>query len=191
MVAPLLAAVLFASSGFLAALEHTTEAGADLAEASESAPEETQDAVESVESLPEVAELTGRQADALVALADALEGSAARVAALNDSLAAQVEGLDEQVESIRGIHSPIKCIEDRLGALLDATRTVPGAFGAIGSALDDLKDAQNKSIRHLRSINRKLAALGVVGEAGGAQPPPPPGRAPAPDPAPAPGPRDC
>lgn len=69
-VAPLIAAPFLTGSGFMNALERTTEASARLAETSEEAPERTASAAEGVEDLPRVADLTQQQADAFEILAD-------------------------------------------------------------------------------------------------------------------------
>ena len=61
VVAPMIAAVVLCGSGFLDALERTTEQSALLAEASEKAPRTTAAAAKEVEDIPQMADLTGRQ----------------------------------------------------------------------------------------------------------------------------------
>ena len=177
---PISAAVLLMGSGFLSSLESTTEESARLAATSEEAPGETRAAAGEVARLPDVADLTSRQADAFRALADALEISAGRVEDFNSTLASQAGGLRDLRATILGLISPALCVERRLDSLLGATRSTPGAIGSISSSMNDIIDAQNKSIRHLKSINRKLTALGAVATASDVEPPPPPGDVPGP-----------
>lgn len=182
IAAPLIAALLLCGSGFMRALEDTTRASVALAGSSESAPKTTEAAVEEVETLPAVADLTERQAAAMGALADALEVSSQRVRDLNASVADQASSLAKLTGAIDAIDSSIGCIKTRLRRLLEASRVAPPRLSAIAGTVAELRGAQEKSIRHLRSINRKLSALGIAATATDVEAPPPPGGAPAPDP---------
>lgn len=178
LMAPLVAATLMSGSGFLDALELTTKRSVDLARTSKDAPERARAGVEEVASLPQIADLTTQQANAFDALADALQLSAERVFELNDSLNDQVEGLDRLAGDIESLDAPISCARERIAELASSSRQTPPVLREIGATLDRIIASQNKSIRHLRSINRKLTALGVAATAQGVEPPPPPGNAP-------------
>lgn len=191
IVAPLVAALLLFGSGFMRALEDTTRASIALARSSESAPRTTEAAVEEVETLPTVADLTDRQATAMAALADALEISSQRVRDLNRSVAGQSSSLAKLTETIDAFDKTIGCIETRLRMLLEVSGTAPPRLGAIAATVAELRGAQEKSIRHLRSINRKLSALGAAAVATDVEAPPPPGNAPAPAPGGSPGDLRC
>jgi uncharacterized coiled-coil protein SlyX len=180
IVAPLIAALLLCGSGFMRALEDTTRASIALARSSESAPKTTEAAVDEVETLPTVADLTDRQATAMAALADALEVSSQRVRDLNESVADQSSSLAKLTTAIDAFDKTIGCIETRLRMLLEASGAAPPRLGAIAATVAELRAAQEKSIRHLRSINRKLSGLGVAAAATDVEAPPPPGDAPAP-----------
>lgn len=180
IVLPLVSGLLLGGSAFLDALERTTIASAELAHASEDAPASTRAAVEEVESLPAIAVLTGRQADAFAALADALEISAARVVDLNASLSSQVEGLRDLHDSIEDLDPAVACLRGRIERLNAASSGGPAAIEQISATLRRVDDSQKKSLRHLRSINRKLTALGVLAAVTGVEPPPRPGEAPRP-----------
>lgn len=188
---PLLAALLLTTSGFLDSLERTLEASSRLAESSEEAPQATRDAASEVGSLPGIARLTEQQAQALDALTEALNVSAGRVSDLETSL-------EDQIESIRTVESDLGsfpglmgCVRGRLSALLAASEGVPNRIDGLSGTLRHVVRSQNKSIRHLKSINRKLTALEIAAAAQGVKPPPPPtdGEPPGPG-APEPG-RDC
>lgn len=188
VVAPLVAALLLFGSGFLDALERTTDASGRLLEASAEAPESTATAAREVGSLPDIAELTARQADGLRALADALELSAERVETLDTALGDQLDGLDRVIADLDGIAPLLGCARDRLRGLLRASDEVPGSLGSLTGILRRVIGSQEKSVRHMRSINRKLAALGVAASAQGVEPPEGPGAPPEIDPgAPPPG----
>ncbi|MGH2755509.1 MAG: hypothetical protein ACRDLB_13910 [Actinomycetota bacterium] len=191
IVAPLAAAFILVTSGFLAALEDTTDASTDLAAASESAPQTTAEAARGVGSLPKIARLTAQQSNALGALADALAASAERVEDLNGSLARQSEELGDLEGGLREVLPQITCIENRIGRLRRASSGVSPSLNAITDTLRRLIASQNKSIRHTRSINRKLTALGVAAGLQGVEPPPPPSGAPEPGPGVAPPGRPC
>ncbi|MDQ3986777.1 MAG: hypothetical protein M3280_09805 [Actinomycetota bacterium] len=169
---PLSSALLLMGSGFLSSLEKTTEESARLAATSEEAPRETKMAAREVARLPEVADLASRQAAAFDALADALEVSAGRVEAFNSTLASQVRGLGELRGAVLDLLPPAACAGRRLGSVLRASRGTPDAVLSISSSMEDIIEAQNKSIRHLKSINRKLTALGAVATASDVEPPP-------------------
>ena len=162
---PLIAAAILGWSGFLDRLEATTIESARLAAASEEAPQSTGRAAEEVESLPSIARLTGQQAQAFQALADALRVSAGRVFRLNDSLDAQADQVGDIESGIRAIRHTLGCVSDRLRGLLAVSDRVPGRVEAIRTILEDVERTQRRSIRHLKSINRKLTALGVVARA--------------------------
>jgi hypothetical protein len=191
IVAPLAGLLLFGGSAFLDALEQTTEESLALAEASEEAPVTTAEAAGEVETLPAVAQLTKEQAAAFRALAEALQVSADRIAGFNDTLAGQAEGLEALAAAMARVDGSVRCIRTRLDALLDASEATPPALAAVSDPLVGITSAQNKSIRHLKSINRKLTALGVVAVASGVEAPPPPEDAPAPEPGAAPEAVDC
>ena len=72
-----------------------------------------------------------------------------------------------------------------------ASGEVTPSIDQITVTLGRLIDSQNKSIRHTRSINRKLAALGVVATVQGVEPPPPAPDAPVPEGGSAPPGREC
>jgi hypothetical protein len=174
LVAPLIAVVLVGASGFLDGLERTTEASLELAESSREAPADTRRAAREVSDIPAIAELTTRQADAFRGLADALEVSAERVFQLNSSLDEQAGTIGRLRDGITSLRAPIDCVEARLRLLLRTSGRVPPNLDDIRASLIELIAAQNKSIRHLKSINRKLTALGVAAEASDVKVPPPP-----------------
>ena len=191
VVAPLVAAVLLVGSAWLNALERTTDASARLAEASRSAPATTQKAAEGVKTLPAIAQLTRRQAVAFRALADALAASATRVKQLNESIGDQVDTIDELDAAIAGFEDYVDCTRQRLRTLATISGRVPPGLEAIAATMDRLSAIQDRSIRHLRSINRKLALLGVAATATGVKIPPAPTGGTTPRPGPAPKPVDC
>jgi len=162
---PLAALSVLGWSGFLDRLEAMTRSSAALARASEEAPRTTEEAAEEVTTLPAVARLTTRQADAFTALSAALDVSAERVFSLNDSLDAQSSGIQEIVTGITDIEEVLDCVGDRLNDLIHVSRRVPESVSGIARVLGDVEQTQRKSIRHLKSINRKLTALGVAAEA--------------------------
>ena len=174
LIPPLIGALLFTGSGFLSALETTTDRSAELAASSESAPRSTGRAVEELAPLPVLADLTTVQADAFDELAKALDLSAQRVFALNDTLADQADGIDRMTTGLEGLDEPLDCVSANLQRLRAQSRVVPGGIREVESILDDIIGSQDKAIRHLRSINRKLAALGLVATASGVEPPPAP-----------------
>jgi hypothetical protein len=191
IVAPLLAATLVVTSGFLGALEDTTDASKDLVASSREAPKTTAEAARGVGSLPAIADLTTRQAQALGALADALNASAERVTDLNGSLASQSEELDTLSGGLRRILPQVDCIQARITRLQRASNDVSPSLDAITVTLGRLIESQKKSIRHTRSINRKLATLGVVASLQGVEPPQPPADPPAPEAGTSPPGREC
>lgn len=171
IAAPLVALVALVLSGFLSELETMTEESAALARSSASAPRTTQEAAEEVEDLPQLAELTTQQANAFGVLADALEVSAQRVEDFNGLLADQQAGLADLARSMGAFDEPLDCIDRTLSDLLASSRATPGEVRAITATLSGITDAQNKAIRHLKSLNRKLAALGVLATATDVEPP--------------------
>ena len=171
IAAPLVALTALVFSGFLSELETMTEESAALARSSASAPRTTQAAAEEVEDLPQLADLTTQQAKAFAALADALEISAQRVEDFNALLAAQQGDLAELARSMASFDEPLDCVDRTLNDLLASSRATPGEVRAITTTLSGITDAQNKAIRHLKSLNRKLAALGALATASGVDPP--------------------
>ncbi len=176
------AALALTMSGWLSSLERTTEQSALLAESSKTAPRTTGAAEQEVSGLPAIADLTGRQAAAFDALADALEVSSQRVADFNDTLGSQIQGLGALRASMAALDDPISCVRGRLATLLSASARTPRALDRITAGLAAIRAAQNKSIRHLRSINRKLTALGPLATASGVEAPPVPDLRPPPQP---------
>lgn len=174
LIAPLIAVMLLGTSGFLHELEEMTEASVAMAEAGREAPAATRKAAENVEQLPVIAELTTRQAGAFATLADALEVSARRVFSLNETLDEQATAIDDLIAAIHGLSEPLGCVEERLRKLTRLARDVPPRLREIPPIIDRLIAAQEKSIRHLRSINRKLTAFGAVARASRVRVPPAP-----------------
>lgn len=174
IVLPLIATAVLGWSGWLDRLDATTVASAELARASEEAPATTRAAAEQVESLPAIARLTTQQADAFNILRDALQVSAQRVFRLNDSLTTQADQVGDIVDGIDEIRGVVGCIGQRLRGLLGASRQVPRSVERIAATLRTVDKTQRGSIRHLKSINRKLTALGVAAEATNVKPPPAP-----------------
>lgn len=138
VVAPMIAALLLVGSGFMDALQRTTEASVALAEATGSAPNTTKRARVEVADLPEVAELTRQQAVAFEALAQALAGSARRVEGLTATLDDQAAGIAAQTDAVGSVGGSVGCIKNRLRSLTDSAERVPGAFDAIALALESL-----------------------------------------------------
>lgn len=162
---PLVALFALTMSGFLSHLEDTTEASAALARSSASAPRTTGAAAAEVETLPQLAELTTQQANAFKALADALDLSAARVEDFNGLLEGQEKDLAELASSMGELDQPLDCIDETLADLLASSSATPRVVRAITATLGGITRSQNKAIRHLQSLNRKLAALGVLATA--------------------------
>ena len=174
IIAPLVAAMLLSISGFLNELEETTVGSVQLAQAGRDAPATTQEAADNVADLPAIADLTSRQADAFETLANALETSADRVFTLNDTLDQQARTIGDLATGIADLSEPVSCVEDRLRKLGVLAGRVPPRLREMPAILERLTRAQEKSLRHLRSINRKLTALGVAAEASDVEAPPPP-----------------
>ena len=191
VAAPLIAGTVFVGSGFLSALEDSTEASLRLAALSEDAPRSTAEAVAELDPLPVVARLTARQADLAHVLADALEISSNRLDDVNASLERQGEGLRQLEAALAGLAPRIACIRSRTADLLRSARESPQLLGDVTVTLRRVVPWQEKSVRHLRSINRKLAALGLVAAATDAEPPPPPPPTTAPEAEPQVTPIDC
>jgi hypothetical protein len=178
---PLVALFALTMSGFVRDLERTTEQSAALAAASEEAPRTTGEAARQVESLPQLARLTEQQATAFRALSDALEVSAERVIDFNDSVRTQSSNLGTLLESMERLGDPLGCVDETLVRLLRASGATPEVVESIGGKMVLITAAQNKAIRHLKSINRKLTALGLAAGATGVEPPSSPPDAPAPE----------
>ena len=188
---PLVAAVALVGSGFLSSLDHAAESSVRLAEATERAPGSTAEAAEELGTLPEVARLTSRQAELAAALVGALRVSAGRLRDVNRSLGSQAEDLASLAGAIDGLDPRLACIRERTADLVAASGTAPAELRSISGELEQVLRWQEKALRHLRSINRKLAALGVVAAATGVQPPPLPGSGPSPQPDEPPGAVPC
>jgi hypothetical protein len=191
VAAPLAALFLLGSSAFLDALEKTTEQSLALADSSEEAPRTTARAAGEVETLPVIARLTKEQAAAFRALSEALRVSANRIVDLNETVGTQSDGLQDLAGAMSRAKRSARCIRARLGVLLAASRATPAALDDVAAPLATITEHQEKSIRHLKSINRKLTALGVVATASDVKAPPPPEDAPAPQPGDTPEPLDC
>ena len=174
LIPPLIGAVLFTGSGFLRALEATTDTSAEMAAASREAPRSTAASAEELDSLPAIADLTTHQAEAFDQLAGALEMSAQRVFALNDRLVEQADGIAQMRSGLSELHAPLSCVRARIARLAEQGRTVPAGIRRVETILERIIGSQDKAIRHLRSINRKLTALGIVATASGVEPPPQP-----------------
>lgn len=169
LVAPLIAAMLLSLSGFTDSLERATKISREMASLSEEAPAETAAAARGVGELPEIAELTHQQATALAALADALDVSERRIEQLGGTLDEQIDGMIRLRADLRGLSPVIACVRQRLSSLVDAAAPVPNRLGAMQDTIEGLSRAQQRSIRHMRSINRKLAALGAIATAQGVE----------------------
>ena len=174
LIPPLVGCVLLAGSGFLRALESTTDTSADIAVASREAPRSTAAAAEELDSLPALADITTHQADAFDQLARALEMSAQRVFALNDRLVEQADGIEEMRSGLAALGAPLSCVRSHIARLTEQGQAVPGGIRRVEAIIERIIGSQDKAIRHLRSINRKLIALGAVATASGVRPPPPP-----------------
>jgi septal ring factor EnvC (AmiA/AmiB activator) len=180
LVGPVVAAVVFAASAFASALEDTTRGSARLARSSAEAPRQTRSAAQEVDSLPAIEQLTARQAGTFEELSDALEVSADRAASLNDSVAGQLSSLEALRHILGQSASSLECVGRRLERMNSAAGKTPAALDAASGSLNRVLLAQTKSLRHLRSINHKLAALGAVAAVSGTKPPAPPPPAEAP-----------
>jgi hypothetical protein len=174
LIAPLVGALALSVSGFLGTLESTTERSAQLAAASDAAPRTTAAAAERVGTLPLLADLTSQQAAAFKELSAALDISAERVFALNEALGRQALAVGGLEEDLLALDGSVRCVSRRLDRLNGAAAGVPPAIEGITRILSSLVSSQEKSLRHLRSINRKLTALGAVATATDVQAPPPP-----------------
>lgn len=174
LIPPLIGCVLLAGSGFLRALEATTETSAAMAAASREAPRSTSTAAEELDSLPALADITTVQADAFDQLARALEMSAQRVFALNERLGEQAEGIDAMRSGLAELEEPLSCVRSHIARLTEQGRAVPAGIRRVETILEAIIASQDKAVRHLRSINRKLSALGVAATATGVEPPPVP-----------------
>ncbi|HYN36380.1 MAG TPA: hypothetical protein VEV82_05340 [Actinomycetota bacterium] len=180
IAAPVAALFALMMSGFLSDLQRTTELSVDMAKSSESAPRTTEAAAREVRTLPQLAELTNQQASAFRALAVALESSAKRIVDFNGLVRDQGQDLGELADSMAALDDPLNCLDETLETLLVSSRTTPRVVGGITDTMSSITDAQNKAIRHLKSINKKLTTLGLVVAASGVEPPPPAPDAPVP-----------
>jgi hypothetical protein len=174
LIPPLIGALLLTGSGFLRSLENTTDRSVELAVSSEDAPRSTGSAAEEVAPLPVLADVTTTQAQAFEQLAKALDLSAQRVFALNDSLARQSDGIEAMTSELASFDDPLDCAQTNLTRLTAQSRTVPSGIRTVEGILERIIASQDKAVRHLKSINRKLAALGIVATVSGEEAPPPP-----------------
>lgn len=169
--APLAAILVFVGAGFVSALARTTYISADLAASTEEAPRDTAAAAESTADIPLLVELTGRQAESFSNLVVALRGTARRVETLAEDLEVQTSRTRRLRSSVSRLRPEIVCSADLLGALLSHSRTVPSSLTEATGLVRGISRAQKKALRHLRSINRKLTALGVVARVTGVKAP--------------------
>jgi hypothetical protein len=174
LVIPMVAGLALATSGFLHELENTTVASTALAHAAREAPETALEGTREVRDLPVLADLTEQQASAFKILADALDVSAQRVFSLTDLIEAQAGRIDGLRTTLRGLARTSTCVGTRLRTLTGITDNVSPRLRRITTTLRSLIDSQEKSERHLRSINRKLTLLGVAAEVSDVKVPPPP-----------------
>ena len=179
---PLVAAAALVGSGFAGALDRTTHETVQLATTAARAPGTTGEAARSLGTLPDVSRLTQGQVTASRTLATALEVSARRVDDLNGALADQTASLRRLHRSIVTLLGPMACIRQRAAHLLRVSSASPGAIDAIAAVMRRLIADQDDAILHLRSINRKLTALGVAATATHVQAPPTPSPAGTPNP---------
>lgn len=167
IAAPLAAAVLFAGAGFVDALARTTDLSAALTQSTEEVPATTREAAAEAADVPTIARLTGQQAASFADLVEALQGTAERVAVLEESLGSQVQRTEDLTGGVAALLPRLGCTQVLLERLIGASRSVPTRLRDAGDSIAQLSAAQRKSLKHLRSINRKMKAFGVAADARG------------------------
>jgi len=167
LVAPIVAAFLLATAGFVGALARTTDESAALTASTREVPKTTRAAAEDAAAVPIIARLTGRQAASFAELVKALRATTERVASLEDALRDQVAGTADLRQGVSPLLPRLDCSRMLLERLVMTSEQVPRRLREVSDSIKDLSAAQGKSLRHLRSINRKLSALGVVADARG------------------------
>jgi hypothetical protein len=161
---------MFTGAGFVSTLADTTRVSAALAASAEKAPKDTAAAAEQTGALPTVAEMTGRQADAFDELVTALRQTGEQVKKLDSQLELQVSGLGNMRRATDALAAPLDCNNDLLAALVAASEGAPSRLAEAADVIRDMVELQDRSIKHLRSINRKLAALDLLATATSAEP---------------------
>jgi hypothetical protein len=174
IAAPLAAFVILMGAGFISALSETTTRSAGLTASAEDAPKDTASGAEETATLPTVADMTGRQADAFDELVDALQQTGEQVKTLNARLRGQSIGLARMKTTTSSLLEPLRCSSRRLTALIETSDDAPPQLTEAVTLLQDLISLQDRSLKHLRSINRKLSALEALAVATSAEPLPRP-----------------
>ena len=174
IAAPLIALLVFLGSGFVSSLARTTKLSAALAASAEEAPQSTGDAARQTSGLPIAARLTGRQADAFDELVTALKTTAEQVGQLDRTLTSQSQEMVDLHTATASLRAPLGCAAKRLRALAEASATTPERLEEATRIIGSLIELQDRSVKHLRSINRKLAALGALATATDTEPLPRP-----------------
>jgi hypothetical protein len=174
IAAPLVAAFMFTGAGFVSSLARTTDVSAELTASTEKVPQTTRRAAADAAEVPVIARLTGRQAASFADLVEALRATGERVKGLEEELSRQVDGTARLRRGVAGMLPVLDCSERLLTRLVRASREVPGLLREVEVSVEDLNGSQKKSLRHLRSINRKLSALGAIADARGIDPAEPP-----------------
>ena len=169
LAAPLAGLVIFMGTGFVSALSDTTRRSATLAASAEDAPKDTASAEEETAQLPTVAEMTGRQADAFDELVTALQQTGEQVKTLNSQLRGQSSGLAELKGATESLVAPLRCSSRRLSTLIETSDDAPPQLAEAVALMRALTSLQERSLKHLRSINRKLAAFEALAVATSAE----------------------
>jgi hypothetical protein len=107
---------------------------------------------------------------------EAIRETSRRVEHLNAVLRAQSRGVPRLRKAVLGLHPDLTCARRRLGTLVDASGSAPPMLEEAQAIVASLVALQDRSARHLHSINRKLSALGLVADASSSQPLDPPAR---------------
>jgi hypothetical protein len=171
---PLGALVLFVGAGFASQLSRTTHVSAALAASAREAPRSTSEAARQTAGLPLIAKLTGKQATAFDGLVGAIRETSHRVQHLNAVLRAQSQGIPLLREAVLRLRPDLACAQKRLEILVRASGAAPRMLAEARTIVGSLVALQDRSAIHLRSINRKLAAFGVLADASSTQPLAPP-----------------